>query len=454
MELIIAARPGTRAARVNNKGLFSSWFFVRAYGVLVLGIITVALLLDALLYQFTARDDEQDVLATYSPLVTLLQTELQAVPSEQQAARLAALSQGWEIDVRLLMLDDFAGLPELTTELETGALQLFYDTSSAPTLYQRLPDTGTVLSLGPLPAAAPRTTREITVIAIYYALISLVLALWIWPFYRDLSLLRRAAADFGREDFSTRVHLNSKSSILPVAQAFNTMAERIETLVSAHKELTHAVSHELRTPLARFKFSMEMLARNLDAEKKQRYLDNMKGDVTELETLIDEMLSYARLSEQNLLLNLVEIDIKQWLQQEIAAYANETIKVTCGYSAQTPNGDCRVTCNPDLLARAVHNIVRNGLRYASHTIAVHAHLSQDTVLIRICDDGPGIPDNKREAIFEPFSRLETSRDKKSGGYGLGLAIAARIMQRHKGRIWVDNCEPHGACFKLEWPRRV
>lgn len=454
MELTVTGGPQTRAPRVNHRAPFSTWFFLRAYGALVLGIVTVALLLDVLLIQFTERSDESELLATYSPLFTLLQTELQTVSQPERAAKLASLSRGWELRTSLVALEDFAGLPELTAELQTGVLQLFYDSRSAPMLYQRVGDTSTVLSLGPLPAEQPRTTLEVSIIAIYYALISLVLLLWIWPFYRDLRLLRRAAADFGREDFHTRVEINRKSSILPVAQTFNAMAERIESLVSAHKELTHAVSHELRTPLARFKFSLEMLARNLDAQKKQQYLDNMKGDVVELETLIDEMLSYARLSEQNLLLNLVEIDIKQWLHREIATYANESIKVTCGYSAQTPNGDCRVTCNPDLMARAVHNIVRNGLRYASNSIAVHAHLSHDCVLIRICDDGPGIPDNKRETIFEPFSRLETSRDKKSGGYGLGLAIAARIMQRHKGKIWVDNCEPHGACFKLEWPRNA
>src|SRR5688572_15744755 len=243
MELTVTSGPQTRAPRVNHKGPFSTWFFLRAYGALVLGIVTVALLLDALLIQFTARSDETDLLTTYSPLITLLQTELQAVSQQERPAKLAALSKGWELRADLVALDDFAGLPEL----ETGVLQLFYDSQSAPMLYQRVGDTSTVLSLGPLPAEQPRTSLEVGIIAVYYALISLVLLLWIWPFYRDLRLLRRAAADFGREDFETRVQINSKSSILPVAQTFNAMAERIETLVSAHKELTHAVRSEEHT---------------------------------------------------------------------------------------------------------------------------------------------------------------------------------------------------------------
>jgi signal transduction histidine kinase len=293
---------------------------------------------------------------------------------------------------------------------------------------------------------------ETLVISAYYVLVAIILLLWIRPFYRDLSQLRRASAEFGKEDFSTRVQLSDKSSILPVAQSFNAMAERIEYLVSAHRELSNAVSHELRTPLARFKFTMEILARSQDAEKRQQYLDNMKSDVTELEQLIDEMLSYARLSEQNLLMNLVEVDLRHWLQQELTTYAGETIRVACSFSIQPSTADYRSALNPELMARALHNIIRNGLRYARSVINVHAQLNEDSITIRICDDGPGIPPAMHAKIFEPFSRLETSRDKASGGYGLGLAIAARILQRHQGRISVANCEPSGTCFILSWPR--
>ncbi|MES2603691.1 MAG: ATP-binding protein [Pseudomonadota bacterium] len=441
----------TESLSKSQSTLFSSWFFWRAYGAVALGIIAVALLLDALLAVFIREDAESTLLNSYAPLMELLGNELSAAPEAERTAHLQQVAANWDFPVALVRLDDFAGLPELTAQLQAGTVQIFYDNDSAAQLYQRLADSDTVLMLGPLPQPASHSTLEIIIIAIYYTMIALVLLLWIWPFYRDLSLLRHAAVDFGKADFSTRVSLNRKSSILPVAQAFNAMAERIESLVSAHKELTHAVSHELRTPLARFKFSMEMLARTIDPLKKQQYLDNMKDDVAELETLIDEMLSYARLSEQNLLLNLVDVDLQRWLQQEVAAYSQEKIRVTCSYAAPI-TGDFRVSCHPDLMARAVHNIIRNGLRYASATITVHAQLSHETATIRICDDGPGIPEAMQELVFEPFSRLETSRDKATGGYGLGLAIAARILQRHRGSIRVDNCEPCGACFKLEWPR--
>ncbi|MEX2365610.1 MAG: ATP-binding protein, partial [Pseudohongiellaceae bacterium] len=93
------------------------------------------------------------------------------------------------------------------------------------------------------------------------------------------------------------------------------------------------------------------------------------------------------------------------------------------------------------------------LRYANNIISIQVQLNNFQITIRICDDGPGIPENMTHSIFEPFSRQDTSRDKSSGGYGLGLAIARRIMQRHRGSISVSNSSPKGACFTLQWPRR-
>lgn len=135
----------------------------------------------------------------------------------------------------------------------------------------------------------------------------------------------------------------------------------------------------------------------------------------------------------------------------MAVYAYEKITVRCSFVSEGSAGNSRAGLNPDLMARALHNIIRNGLRYAQSTIEIQVKCTTE-VIITICDDGPGIPPALLGRIFEPFSRVESSRDKDSGGYGLGLAIAERILQRHQGRITAENCKPHGACFTLQWPR--
>lgn len=426
-------------------------FLLRSYAFIVAGIVLIALLLDSLMAARSREGLEAELRATHAPLFDLLGATLTPLPAAERIPALQELAAHWEFPVQLLDSADFAGDPDLAAEIASGEILVFLDSRSAPMLYRRLDAGAAVLAIGPLPQAAQGTLFETLVITAYYALVALLVLWWIRPFYRDLTLLRRAAADFGKADFSTRVVLGGNSSILPVAQSFNAMADRIGYLVEAHKELTHAVSHELRTPLARFRFSLEILARNSDPDKKQHYLDNMKADVAELEALIDELLSYARLSEENLLTNLVDMDLRSWLQQEVSAYADQHIAINCSFSANSPARSYRASFNPDLMARAVHNIIRNGLRYARSCININVHAGEDLVEIRICDDGPGIPDAMQEKIFEPFARLETSRDKSSGGYGLGLAIAARILQRHKGSIHVENCAPCGACFILRWP---
>lgn len=441
------------------KATFSNILFLRSYVGIVLGIVAVALLLDIFVARYTEADSEAELKRAYEPLFSVISNELLETDTHHREQLLNKLSKDWEFPAQLIPLADFAEPVDGDVELDFSQVQLFFDSDGHPLLYRHLAGTDQVLAFGPLPP--PNTSAIDTwIISAYYVLIALVLLLWIRPFSRDLSLLRKAAADFGRADFSARVKLGGNSSILPVANSFNAMAERIEYLIQVHKELTNAVSHELRTPLARFKFTMEMLGRCDDVERKQRYLDDMKQDVQELETLIDEMLTYARLGEHNLVLHQEQVDLKQWIERELRVYEREPISVTCSFSYVTPegtppgdfSGSYRASLNPDLMARALHNVVRNGLRYARERISLHLHCN-GTVTLRICDDGPGIPPDKQASIFEPFSRLETARDRQSGGYGLGLAIASRILQRHGGSISVYNCEPHGACFVLEWPRQ-
>ena len=195
---------------------------------------------------------------------------------------------------------------------------------------------------------------------------------------------------------------------------------------------------------------MEILARTEDTAQKEEYLRNMNQDVAELEGLIDEMLSYARLNEQNLLLELGEMDLRPWLQDLVAGFDGEKIEVS--FVDATPQEMAMAaTFNPALMTRAINNLVRNCLRNAQTRVQLNLELRHGMVCIRILDDGNGIPETLLDSIFEPFTRGDSSRDKESGEYGLGLAIAARILQRQRGSIKAENASGGGACFTLTWP---
>lgn len=436
---------------------FSSWFFLRSYVAIAVAILLIALALDGIMVWLTPEQQTTNAMI-YGPDLLLLDALLGEHAAQENltgafAALRPQLEQTVGVPVALYELRDFANQAELLTALRSQDVVSMFDSDGGELLYHQNPDSGFILALGPLTTAMTSDGYgETLVIIVYYVLVAVILFLWIRPFYRDLSALRLASSQFGRDDFSARVEVEPGSSIRPVADSFNKMADRIQYLVTAHRDLTNAVSHELRTPLARFKFSLEILHKTKEPEKKADYLASMKTDVQELEELIDEMLTYAKLGEENLQFAQTEVPLDNWLEQQVSQYKDGDVPILFQFYTIKAGDSTKVNCNPDMIARALHNVLRNCRRYADSAIRVSAELSEQFARIRICDDGPGIPNDMHETVFEPFSRLDTSRDRQSGGYGLGLAIAKRALQRHRGTIHVENNTPRGACFVLQWPR--
>lgn len=431
----------------------SSLLFLRSYLLIAAGILVIAVVLDSLLV-WLLPSDEQSTAERYAAefaLVELLVMENGAEADQvanQFNRQLSELERALSVPVALYNPADMGDQSAFFATLNNGGITSYRDAESREILYKMMPATGQVIAFGPLPQEPTSVAFiETTVIISYYTLVALLLFLWIRPFYRDLSSLRYAASQFGRDDFNTRVTVAENSSIFPVAQSFNKMAGRIQYLVTAHRDLTNAVAHELRTPLARFKFAMEMIPKIRDERRLAEHLDAMKADVQELEGLIDEMLTYAKLSEDNLQIQLQRIRINPWLERQLSQYVDSAIPVHLQSSGDPA---CELQFNSDLLARALHNIVRNCLRYADTAVSVSCAIEAETAYIFIRDDGPGIPEQHHHSIFEPFARLDTSRDRQSGGYGLGLAIARRILQRHGGDIHVDKNQTRGAGFILHW----
>lgn len=225
------------------------------------------------------------------------------------------------------------------------------------------------------------------------------------------------------------------------------MAERIQQLVNGHRELTHAVSHELRTPIARMRFGLEMLEQSEAPSQNQRYLSGLSEDIDELEALVGELLTYARFERNAPMGKRESIMLVPWLNEllcQAQAYAGNK-----GLQLDTERCPDQQTlrCCPREIARVLHNLLRNACRYAVQGVRVSV-VVDTAVCIRVEDDGLGIAALDRERIFEPFTRLEDSRNRATGGYGLGLAIAKRIVDAHHGEITVVDSSLGGACFRV------
>jgi signal transduction histidine kinase len=295
--------------------------------------------------------------------------------------------------------------------------------------------------------------RALAMEVLRYVVVALALlapiALWSRAHWQGLQRLSRVADEFGAGQLSARASMKPADAAYPLAQRINAMAERIQGLLESQKNLLHSVSHELRTPIARLEFALELLADRAGDPALSKRVAAMHGDLAELNALVNELLSMSKLdsaSEPQRALFEVEPVLRECLDALHPRPA--TLDCAIGPGLGSIDGDRR------LLARAMGNLLRNAQKYAVHTVALSAHRAGGLLEIAVDDDGPGIPGDERERVFEPFYRLDRSRDRATGGFGLGLSIARKAVGLQGGTLRVEDSPLGGARFVISLPDRV
>lgn len=314
--------------------------------------------------------------------------------------------------------------------------------------------------------------------------------LWSLTVQRRIRHLTQATQKLGQGELTIRASEAGHLRVSDLNHNFNTMAERIQQLIESHKHLSNAVSHELRTPISRIKFELDYAQDLDDVQELQASLNSIAEDINELEDLVSEALTYARFERSGLQLDyesqVLDCWLQQWFQQIKPLQDNITLTLTSDLSdslelssnastliqaelhkAQAPQMSHRVQTSqvrqtsqsaevefhPSSIKRALDNLVLNASRYAERQVQISFEVLGDTVSILVDDDGPGIPEQNRTTLFDPFVRADKSRSKQTGGFGLGLAIVKQIMLRHQGHVEVSDSPLGGARFRLSWPRR-
>ncbi len=279
--------------------------------------------------------------------------------------------------------------------------------------------------------------------------LAIVLYFWVRPHWRDLEHIRLAAQRFGDNDLGSRILLPRRSTVRELAGHFNQMAERIESLIANQRELTNAVSHELRTPIARLSFELDQLRQQIDPRQSSELIADMYADLGELEEMVSELLTYASLERGATQVTRENIEAHSWLDSVIGSVALEAEAQGVQLSLRTCEVDF-IRIEPRFMARAVINLLRNAIRYADRRVEVSLVKFGNGYEVRVNDDGPGVPLEGRTKIFEPFLRLDASRDRRTGGFGLGLALVKRVSQWHGGQVQVLDSEWGGASFRMTW----
>ncbi|QYF94038.1 two-component sensor histidine kinase [Massilia sp. PAMC28688] len=288
--------------------------------------------------------------------------------------------------------------------------------------------------------------------AVRYVIVALALlipiALWSRTHWTGLQQLSRVADEVGAGQLSARAHMPPSASIYPLAERINHMAGRIESLLGAQRNLIHSVSHELRTPIARLEFALELLRSASDDPALEQRIAAMEGDVAELNGLVNELLNMIKL-DSGTALQLSTVPLRALLQGCVDALPPSA----CALQVDLQAADATVQADPRLLARAIGNLLRNAQKYCEGQIGLSARAGS-TVQIMVDDNGPGIPADQHARVFEPFYRLDRSRDRATGGFGLGLSIAHKAVALHGGTIRIEASPLGGARFVISLPARA
>lgn len=277
----------------------------------------------------------------------------------------------------------------------------------------------------------------------YFLLLAAAITLLGWVLSAGIiSPLRRVASAvdrFGRGDLSARVASDRRDEIGDLARSFNSMAERIQTLLTAERRLLQDVSHELRSPLARLSFAAELIKDTPDPEAATQRIRREIGRLTRLVASLLEVTS-------------AEGDPSTRKSERLAVPALiEEIASDCGVEAEARDvrieteigAPAVVEGDPELLRRAIENVLRNAIRFAPENSSVLVQVEADAgkVAINVRDQGPGVPGAMLKRIFDPFHRVAESRGGDAGGVGLGLSIARRAVLLHHGEITAENASP-------------
>jgi signal transduction histidine kinase len=265
-----------------------------------------------------------------------------------------------------------------------------------------------------------------------------------------LRTLEQKVERFGRGDLAVRAPVTRRDEFGKLAEAFNVMANRIETLLTAERRLLQDVSHELRSPLARLKFAVELARTSPDRDTA---MDRINKEVERLSSLVSELLQVTRAENDPDSWKTDEISLAELLKDLVedssveAEAQNKRVRLVADAQPMVVRGD------RELLRRAAENVIRNAIRYTPEGGEVDVQLrgSGNRGVIAVRDYGPGVPQSSLHNLFKPFYRVETDRSRTAGGgVGLGLSIAERAIALHEGKIRARNASP-GLMIEIELP---
>lgn len=368
----------------------------------------------------------------------------------------------WELETEITTskMPELSLSEELKEELVENRYLVFMEDEEGPLGYIILKDDKTIITLGPYDYDYDDILLKDY---LFYIILLLLLNGLIIQLYSNFleRKLRPAAFALDKIGLDNYIPEKSKSHLHYVSQNTPMLVEHVQKITKQYKlsihsqrDLMHAVAHEFRGPMARLSFAMDLLDESASKERKVELRQDMQDSLDELDSLVTEVLGYSRLKDGQHPLQLSTFNIADIAQDVKAKVQNIYSDKTFNIHMQPAEG-IEMHADESLIERALINLVRNAARFSMKKVYIYLNKVHKNLEVRIEDDGPGIPPGKRERIFEPFTRLDFSRNRDSGGAGLGLAIVQSICKRHDGGVWAgDSKSLGGASFTLNIPLNI
>jgi two-component system sensor histidine kinase CpxA len=303
---------------------------------------------------------------------------------------------------------------------------------------------------GEIPVGAPDIGKSAIVVRLCLAFFVSFCICYLLTRYLTAPILRlrEASHRLAAGDLSTRAsesmeRRNDELGFL--VRDFNAMAGRIEELISRQQQLIYDISHELRSPLARLNVALDL---GRERKGSDSAFDHMEQDIDCMSEMIGRMLTVAKLDASSTEVQMTRVDLGD-LASRVVRSAEFELRERDNAVRFTMREECFVHGNAELLQSAIENVIRNAVRYTSSDASVEVqlqHVEKDDgsfILLSVRDFGTGVPEAELSNIFRPFYRVANDRDRQSGGAGLGLAIADRVIRVHGGTIHAQNASPHG-----------
>jgi two-component system sensor histidine kinase CpxA len=275
-------------------------------------------------------------------------------------------------------------------------------------------------------------------------------AFWI-PFVRGLtqtiSRMEAATAQIAEGRFNTQLPSKRLDELGDLAESISRMGHRLDLLVNGQKRFLRDAAHELRSPIARLQVALGLLERSSTNEQRKTIAD-LDEDVQQMSTLIGDLLNFSKSGMQASHPEIGNVEVEPIARRAIRLEGKETQVSFVG------DARLKVRADGEMLLRALSNLVRNSVRYAGSygAIEIDARHEGESVTISVRDSGPGIPESDVDAVFEPFYRLESARERNSGGVGLGLAIVKSDIEACGGSVRCRNRQPHGLEVEIRLPQ--